>query len=301
VTNPDEMNREFEYKRRHTMAPPNQGSNAFAITVLVIAVLAIIVCIMVVFMVKPCPNDRNGVVEVILEPDESSGAAVKSDSPIQRPQTTEALQKIISQGDTVVMFFTTWCGHCKAAKPQFEAAATAIRTRQPDLKFVLMDGDLIKSDLAKWEISGYPTIRIYRNGKKLTDYDGARTKDAMMTFASKLTKSAGAAVSPSRELTIENIDLPVGIDLTIDTPTLVMFYTKWCHYCNQTKPEFVKAANALMPKTKVLMVDTDVHPSVKSVYSLKGYPTILMLQTATDYKQFSAARNADELVKFARS
>lgn len=72
-----------------------------------------------------------------------------------------------------------WCGHCKSTVAPFEEAAQALKG-----KAVLADVDAtVEKELAtKYEVKGYPTIKLFANGEFLTEYSGSRDKDGFVKF-----------------------------------------------------------------------------------------------------------------------
>lgn len=191
-------------------APEGGGgidNNAFAIAVLVIAIVAIVVCIIVVFVVKPCPKRRRtDVVDVVVA--EASGAAVgnrdsvageaaarlhgaKGGHPavehpaVEHPASdAEADAALGGEGHKLAMFHATWCGHCKAMKPNMQAAAA-----DPDFPasvgVVMVDGDKCPRTVQAHGIRGYPTVKMLKDGKEAEEYRGNRTKQSLVDFARK--------------------------------------------------------------------------------------------------------------------
>ena len=177
-------------------------NNAFAIAVLVIAIVAIVVCIIVVFVVKPCPKRRRtDVVDVVVA--EASGAAVgnrdsvageaaarlhgaKGGHPaVEHPASdAEADKALGGKGHKLAMFHATWCGHCKAMKPNMQAAAA-----DPDFPasvgVVMVDGDKCPKTVQAHGIRGYPTVKMLKDGKEAEEYRGNRTKQSLVDFARK--------------------------------------------------------------------------------------------------------------------
>lgn len=81
----------------------------------------------------------------------------------------------------VVMFHAVWCGHCKATKPAFHAAAS--RTSTP---FLLVDCEQIgmsQDQMRAHGITGFPTIVLMRDGQKIGDYAGDRSEGDLVAFA----------------------------------------------------------------------------------------------------------------------
>lgn len=88
-------------------------------------------------------------------------------------------QKLLTEGDTwVVMFYAPWCGHCTAAKPEFQQAAL-----QAPVHFAQIDADKYGDIALSESIPGFPTIRVYSKGKQVGSFDGQRTAVALLEFA----------------------------------------------------------------------------------------------------------------------
>ncbi|KAM9068347.1 protein disulfide-isomerase A3 [Sarcophilus harrisii] len=95
-----------------------------------------------------------------------------------------------SAGLMLVEFFAPWCGHCKRLAPEYEAAATRLKGIVPLAK---VDCTANSNTCNKYGVSGYPTLKIFRNGEESGAYDGPRTADGIV---SHLKKQAGPASLP---------------------------------------------------------------------------------------------------------
>lgn len=76
---------------------------------------------------------------------------------------------------TLVMFYAPWCGHCKRIKPEYAKAAELLRGDDPAIGLAKVDCTEGGKDICtKFGVSGYPTLKIFRNGEFSQDYNGPR-------------------------------------------------------------------------------------------------------------------------------
>ena len=64
------------------------------------------------------------------------------------------------------------CGHCKKLKPEFDNAALQLKAY--DIPLATVDATVEKDLATKYDVTGYPTLKIFRNGK-ISDFKGGRT------------------------------------------------------------------------------------------------------------------------------
>eukprot|EP00931_Biecheleriopsis_adriatica_P111635 TRINITY_DN86042_c0_g1_i1.p1 TRINITY_DN86042_c0_g1~~TRINITY_DN86042_c0_g1_i1.p1 ORF type:complete len:142 (+),score=43.56 TRINITY_DN86042_c0_g1_i1:138-563(+) len=105
-------------------------------------------------------------------------------------------------------YYAAACGHCQALAPAWKQAQATytgpvtfrqIECNDESWKPVPENADLCK------DIEGFPTIKLFKNGEEVSDYDGERNAESLVNFAKQSEKLAvqcmPAALSllPARE------------------------------------------------------------------------------------------------------
>lgn len=222
-------------------------------------------------------------------------------------------------GIVVVEFYAPWCGHCKSLAPEYDKAATILKGVA---KVVAVDATVHQSLAQKYQIQGFPTVKVFGADKKSpVDYQGERTANGIVSevmrqvnglikdrTGGKSKKSKGDKKSEKSgkkgksnviELTDANFDALV---MESNDHWLVEFYAPWCGHCKQLAPEWEKAANRLAPEgVKLGAVDATVHTNLASKYGIKGFPTIKLFGAGpkgapVDYQ---GARDSDAISEYA--
>lgn len=82
------------------------------------------------------------------------------------------------------LFYTEWCPHCKAAKPEWNAAKEALRDSEVNgvqVIFREVDCDADEETAARFDVESYPTIKLVR-GNRITELDAKPTVKSITGF-----------------------------------------------------------------------------------------------------------------------
>ncbi|KAJ4953199.1 hypothetical protein NE237_030031 [Protea cynaroides] len=102
----------------------------------------------------------------------------------------------------VVEFYAPWCGHCKNLAPEYEKAASVLSSHELPVVLAKVDAsDESNKGLAtEFEIRGFPTIKILRDGgKNVQDYKGPRDADGIVTYLKKQAGPASAEIKSAED------------------------------------------------------------------------------------------------------
>ena len=72
--------------------------------------------------------------------------------------------------------------------PEFEKASTALKKADPPVALAKVDCTVESTTCSKFGVSGYPTLKIFKNGEMSKAYDGPREKDGIVR---KMLKESG--------------------------------------------------------------------------------------------------------------
>jgi protein disulfide-isomerase A1 len=99
--------------------------------------------------------------------------------------TEENYDMAVEEFDNLlVYFYAPWCGHCKALGPEFVKAGQLLKERDSEIKLGRVDGTEQEALMDKHQVTGYPTLKLYRRGE-LVPYTGGRMAPEMEAWLDK--------------------------------------------------------------------------------------------------------------------
>jgi thiol-disulfide isomerase/thioredoxin len=88
------------------------------------------------------------------------------------------------QSADIYFFYTTWCPHCKTAKPVWNDFKTEMSGKTVNgitLNFFEVDCDKDQATSDKFKVKGFPTIKLVK-GKQIIEYDAKPSKTNLIEF-----------------------------------------------------------------------------------------------------------------------
>ncbi|XP_037092879.1 protein disulfide-isomerase A5-like [Pollicipes pollicipes] len=214
----------------------------------------------------------------------------------------------------LVMFYAPWCGHCKKAKPEFQAAAAEF-TDDPKVEFAAVDCTVETGICNANDVKGYPTLKYYNYYKTAKAYEGGRTKTDFIKFMrdpSNPLSASPPAPAPEEEwgglpgaerlrhLTDDSFDATARQADNM----LVMFYAPWCGHCKRMKPAYAEAAAKLaeagVPGV-LATVDATVQRGLHNRFDVRGFPTLKHFRHGKFVSDYTGERTTEALVAHMRA
>nr|UZC53371.1 petunia protein disulfide isomerase-1 [Petunia x hybrida] len=113
----------------------------------------------------------------------------------------DSLQDMVfnSQNNVLLEFYAPWCGHCKQLAPILDEVAVSFGS---EADVVIAKIDATANDLPQgvFDIQGYPTLYFKSANGKISQYEGDRTKEAIIDFIQKNRDKAAEQGSRKEEL-----------------------------------------------------------------------------------------------------
>ncbi|CAM9995621.1 unnamed protein product, partial [Discosporangium mesarthrocarpum] len=112
--------------------------------------------------------------------------------------TADNFQEAIDEHSTLLVeFYAPWCGHCKKLAPEYAKAAGELK--EEGLRIAKVDADAEKSLARDYGVSGFPTLKLFKEGKPL-DYNSGRNAKDIVAYVKKKSGPSAKAVTSVEEV-----------------------------------------------------------------------------------------------------
>ena len=86
----------------------------------------------------------------------------------------------------IALFYADWCPHCQHFKPEFKKAMVKLNgkmnNKNKTMRFEMVDCDADKNIAKKYDVSGFPTVKILNDDNTVDEYNGDRTFDGLRKY-----------------------------------------------------------------------------------------------------------------------
>ncbi|XP_049886276.1 protein disulfide-isomerase A5 [Pectinophora gossypiella] len=262
-------------------------------------------------------NKRQAIVDFIRDPashmqqkkKEVADESWSPDSDVVHLNSENFDNVLLKAEHALVVFYAPWCGHCKRIKPEFEKAATKIKSEKINGLLAAVDATKEPALASQFGVKGYPTLKYFNKGEFKYDAGHVRQEDQIINFI-KNPQEPPPPPPPEKpwseeESAVRHLDAATFRNtLRKIKHAIVMFYAPWCGHCKSTKPEFVRAAEKFADELMVAFgaVDCTAHQELCANYNVKGYPTLKYFSYFDKLvKDYNGGRKEADFVSYIHS
>lgn len=209
--------------------------------------------------------------------------------------TDSNFNDFIKKNDYVfVKFYAPWCGHCKRMAPALSKAATSLKNMDSNVKVAKIDATVEKSLASRFNISGYPTLKLFYKRNPIDYTRGREEKDLVEFLTETLANPSVLATSVDdiEDAKAKN-DLVVVYFGSKELETFIAFaisykYAKFFHTTNKVILDHYKAKEGSVTLFKNYDERRNDIPGVYSVPSMKTFIDTRSVPTIIPYSEKTA-------------
>lgn len=215
----------------------------------------------------------------------------------------------VAKGDTFVKFYAPWCGHCQKLAPAWGELAKNFE-KDEEVKIAKVDCTQHQTICQEHEVKGYPTLALFRNGRKIETYSGARTLGELKQYVNdnkggKATEaSEDGKVPEAKTVAVVKLDKTNFEENIKSGVVFVKFFAPWCGHCKSLAPTWEELANKFEDEDSVTVAHVDctadgnVNKELCNSQGVNGFPTLHIYKDGEKAEEFSGKRDLASLTAF---
>jgi len=194
----------------------------------------------------------------------------------------ENFDEVTASKDLVLVeFYAPWCGHCKNLAPHYAKAAAELEPLGISLAKVNADTDENRPLASRFDVKGFPTLKVFRKGAAPTDYEGGRTTDTIVAYMKRQNQPAVSVLNTSADVQA----LADGKDVVV-----VAFFDK---EDSEEEKKFTAVANAL--RNTYTFASVTGQPSIATEHGAEGAYSVVLFKPFDEKKNVFTATELETL------
>uniref|UniRef100_A0A0P4W9K9 Protein disulfide-isomerase n=1 Tax=Scylla olivacea TaxID=85551 RepID=A0A0P4W9K9_SCYOL len=210
--------------------------------------------------------------------------------------TTDNFMHVVGPKTAILVeFYAPWCGHCKRLEPEYATAAQELR--EEGIRIAKVDATVEEELAKKYDVSGYPTLKLFKKGQFVEDYRGARTAGALVEYM-RMHADPNYTPPPSEVVVLSAANFSEVLESK--EVVLVDFYMPGCRHCEALEPDFEGAARDLKEEGVTLAkVNGQVEKDLFKEYDIRGYPTLIVFRKGRQF-EYKGRRDQEGIVEYMK-
>jgi protein disulfide isomerase len=150
----------------------------------------------------------------------------------QREETVIVLNddnfnKTINKFENIlVLFYATWCGHCKKFLPTYVKTSQKLYDEKPRINLAKIEMSSSKEIKKVYNISSFPTIKFFQKGKPY-DYDGERDEESIIKWMKKKIDSSIRNLTSHYDISTFRDNHDIAVMYFGDSNTIINYFNEF--------------------------------------------------------------------------